>query len=267
VRLALKLGYDGREFHGFPRQPGQRTVEGDIIEALRGLNILSSAGKPFEIGYGAASRTDAGVSAIGNVIAIDTGFRPEALLPALDARLEDIWFYSFAEVPDGFRPRDARLRWYRYHLRAEEAKSLPLLRKALKSFEGTHDFSNFSRPEGKSGTRTIDKIRSRRSGPFLTVDFFARSFLWNQVRRVMAAALAVSSGEIRLKALGTALERPQVRADMGLAPPGPLVLMDVAYDGVDFRRDAKAAAIIRRQLERKREDAERTLILATYLSS
>ena len=267
MRVALKFGYDGRGFHGFPRQPGQRTVEGDIIEALRGLQILSDAGKPFEIGYGAASRTDAGVSAIGNVMAIDTGFRPEALLPALDARLENIWFHSCAGVPDGFRPRDARLRWYRYHLRTEEAGDLPLLRKALKSFEGTHDFSNFSRPEGRTATRTIDSIRLRRSGPFVTVDFFARSFLWNQVRRMTAAALAVSSGLIPLKALGTALERPQVRADMGLAPPGPLVLMDVAYDGVDFRRNGNAAAIIGRQLERKRTEAEGTLILSTYLSS
>jgi hypothetical protein len=53
---------------------------------------------------------------------------------------------------------------------------------------------------------------------------------------------------------------------MGLAPPEPLVLMDVAYDIVDFRRDEKAMAIARRQLERKRKQAERTLILATYLS-
>jgi tRNA pseudouridine38-40 synthase len=266
VRLALKFGYDGRGFHGFPRQPGQRTVEGDIIEALRGLHILSEAGKPSEIGYGAASRTDAGVSAVGNVVAFNTSFRKDALLPALNARLENIWFHSYTEVLDGFRPRDARLRWYRYHLRAEEAGKLPALRKALKLFEGTHDFSNFSRPEGKDATRTIDKVLCRRSGPFITVDLFARSFLWNQVRRMMGAAISVSSGEITFKALQAALKSPHVRADMGLAPPEPLVLMDVAYDIVDFRRDEKAMAIARRQLERKRKQAERTLILATYLS-
>jgi tRNA pseudouridine38-40 synthase len=266
MRLALKFGYDGRGFHGFPRQPGQRTVEGDIIEALRGLHILSDAGNPSEIGYGAASRTDAGVSAIGNVIAIDTSFRPQALLPALNARLEDIWFHSCAEVPDGFRPREARLRWYRYHLRAEEAGKLPVLRGALKLFEGTHDFSNFSRPEGKDATRTVDRIRSRRSGPFITVDFFARSFLWNQVRRMIGAALAASGGELELHHIESALDRPQRRADLGLAPPEPLVLMEVAYDGLDFCQDTKAMAIARRQLERKRTQAEGTLILATYLA-
>jgi tRNA pseudouridine38-40 synthase len=265
VRLALKFGYDGRGFHGFPRQPGQKTVEGDIIEALRGLHILSNTGTPRDIGYGAASRTDAGVSAIGNVIALETGFRPQALLPALNARLEDIWFHSYAEVPDGFRPRDARLRWYRYHLRAEEAGNLPMLRKALRLFEGTHDFSNFSRPEGKDATRTIQQIRLRRSGPFLTVDFFARSFLWNQVRRMMGAALAVSRGDLGLHHLRSALGKPQRKADLGLAPPEGLILMDVDY-GLEFIRDRKASDLAARRLEKKRIDAEGTLILSAYLS-
>jgi tRNA pseudouridine38-40 synthase len=265
MRLALKFGYDGRGFHGFPRQPGQRTVEGDIIEALRGLHILSDAGNPRDIGYGAASRTDAGVSAIGNVIAIDTGFRPGALLPALNARLENIWFHSYAGVPDGFRPRDARLRWYRYHLRVEEAGKLPMLRKALKLFEGTHDFTNFSRPEGKDATRTIDRIRSRRSGPFLTVDFFAHSFLWNQVRRMMAAALAVSRGDLGLHHVRSALDRPGRKADLGLAQPEGLFLMEVDY-GLEFTRDPKAAGLAARRLEKKKRDAEQTLILASYLS-
>jgi tRNA pseudouridine38-40 synthase len=265
MRLALKFGYDGRGFHGFPRQPGQRTVEGDIIEALRGLHLLSDAGKPFEIGYGAASRTDAGVSAVGNVIAIDTGFRPGALLPALNARLEDIWFHSYAEVPDGFRPRDARLRWYRYHLRLEEVGNIPRLRKALGLFEGTHDFSNFSRPEEKSATRTIDSIRLRRSGPFLTVDFFARSFLWNQVRRMMGAAFGAASGEFGLIDIKEALHRPRTKADLGLAPPEGLILMDVDY-GLEFTQDPKAAGLAARRLEKKKRDAEQTMILASYLS-
>jgi tRNA pseudouridine38-40 synthase len=266
MRLAIKFGYDGRGFHGFPRQPGQRTVEGDIIEALRGLHILSNTGTPRDIGYGAASRTDAGVSAVGNVVAFNTSFRKDALLSALNARLEDIWFHSHAEVPDGFRPRDARLRWYRYHLRAEEAKNLSALRKVLRLFEGTHDFSNFSRPEGKDATRTIQQIRLRRSGPFLTVDFFARSFLWNQVRRMMGAALAISRGDLGLHHVRSALDKPQRKADLGLALPEGLVLMEVDY-GLEFTRDRKASDIAARRLEKKKKEAEQTMILASYLFS
>ena len=40
MRLALKFGYDGRGFHGFSRQPGQRTVEGDILRALSDIGII-----------------------------------------------------------------------------------------------------------------------------------------------------------------------------------------------------------------------------------
>lgn len=264
VRLALKFGYDGRAFHGFPRQPGQRTVEGDILDALREIGVLASAASPCDIGYGAASRTDAGVSAVGNVIAFNTTFRNDALLPALNARLDDIWFHSLSVVPEGFRPRDARLRWYRYHLSAEEAGKLPVLRKALRLFEGTHDFRNFCRPEGKDATRTIQKIRLHSCGPFLVIDLLAQSFLWNMVRRLVGASIGVSTGEIALKDVESALRRPDKRQDLGLAPAEPLILMDVVYD-FDFQKDVRAMAIAARQIQKKKKDAERTMILASYL--
>ncbi len=264
MRLALKFGYDGRAFHGFGRQPGQKTVEGDIIDALRGLRILAPSSLPRDIGYGAASRTDAGVSAIGNVLALDTTFRKDALLRALNARLEDIWFHSLAEVPEGFQPRHAAMRWYRYHLMADEAGDLPALKGALCLFVGTHDFTNFCRPEGKSAVRSIRKVATRRTGQFIAVDFFSRGFLWNQVRRMMGAALAVSRGELRLNEVRSALDKPQRRADLGLAPPEPLILMDVAYD-FDFVRDEGALALAARSLRKKRREAVETMVLASYL--
>ena len=263
MRLALKLGYDGRRFHGYSRQPGQRTVEGDILRALGDLGVLPDGTPPRRIGLASASRTDAGVSALGNVLALDTDFRKDALLPALNARLEDIWFHSMAEVPDGFRPRDASLRWYRYHLRSEEVKSPPVLGKALGLFRGTHDFSNFCRPEGKDATRTVDEVRIHKGGPFIAVDIIARSFLWNQVRRMMGAALAAASGEIALRAVETALKRSSERTDLGLAPPEGLFLMDVAYDHIIFKPDRKAVGLARRQLDRKMREAEGTLMLAS----
>ena len=144
-------------------------------------------------------------------------------------------------------------------------RKAPVLRGALKLFEGTHDFSNFSRPEGKDATRTVDRIRSRRSGPFITVDFFARSFLWNQVRRLMGAALAVSRGDLGLHDMRSALDRPGRKADLGLASPEGLILMDIDY-GLEFTREPKAAGLAARQLEKKKKQAEETLILASYLA-
>jgi len=264
MRLALKFGYDGRRFHGFSRQPGQRTVEGDIIEALRDLRIIGPSGAPRDINYGAASRTDAGVSAIGNVLALDTAFRKEALLRALNARLEDIWFHSVAEVPDGFQPRHAAMRWYRYHLMADEAGNIAALKEALRLFSGKHDFTNFCRPEGKSAVRSIRKVATRRSGQFIAVDFFSQGFLWNQVRRLMGAALGVSRGELKVSDVKRALDRPEKKADLGLASAEPLILMDVAYD-FDFVRDDGALGLAMRSLQKKRREAIETMVLASYL--
>jgi len=264
MRLALKFGYDGRVFHGFGRQPGQRTVEGDILRALGEIGVLGKGKLPRDIGYGAASRTDAGVSAIGNVLALDTAFRKDALLRALNARLEDIWFHSVAEVPDGFQPRHAVLRWYRYHLMADEAGDIRALKAALRLFVGQHDFTNFCRPEGKSAVRSIQKLKVRRSGQFINVDFFSQGFLWNQVRRMMGAALAVSRNDLKAAEVKRALDHPKKRADLGLAPAEPLILMDVAYD-FEFQKDQAAMELARRQLEKKRAEAEQTFILAGYL--
>jgi tRNA pseudouridine38-40 synthase len=264
MRLALKFGYDGRRFHGFGRQPGQRTVEGDILRALGEIGVLGKSQTPHDINYGAASRTDAGVSALGNVLALDTAFRPEALLRALNARLEDIWFHSIAAVPAGFIPRHAAMRWYRYHLMSDEIGDWNALRRALRLFVGTHDFTNFCRPEGKSAVRSIQQLKARRSGPFISVDLFSMGFLWNQVRRIMGAALGVSRGELKVAEVKRALDHPTKRADLGLAAPEPLFLMDVAYD-FDFVQDEAALGLAVRNIQKKRREAIGTMVLSSYL--
>ena len=69
MRLALKIAYDGRAFHGFARQPALRTVEGEVRLALEKSHLVED---PDAANVRGSSRTDAGVSAIGNVIAFDT---------------------------------------------------------------------------------------------------------------------------------------------------------------------------------------------------
>jgi tRNA pseudouridine38-40 synthase len=266
MRLALKFGYDGRGFHGFARQPGQKTVEGDILKALAEIGILKKGQGPRDIGYAAASRTDAGVSAIGNVIALDTSFRKDALLSALNARLRDVWFHSLAQVPAGFRPRDARRRWYRYHMRDSEGGSLPMFRRALSCFEGTHDFSNFARIDDENPVRTVKRVSTRKAGGLVIVDVRAQSFLWNQVRRMMGAALAVSNEVLLMKELKEALDKPQNKKDMGLASPEGLMLVDVSY-GFRFKKDEKALALARRFIGTKMKEAEVTLLLGSYMDT
>ncbi len=190
MRVALKIAYDGRPFFGSQRQPNVRTVEGECIAALRAAGIIRDPKTAF---FRSASRTDRGVSAVGNVIAFDTTLRPEAAVGAFNDRARGVWAWAVASVPDGFHPRHAEERWYRYHL----LKRVPLraLRRATCSMQ--------------------------------VIDFRAPSFRRAMVRRIVAAAVDCAIGEIAAADLRAALRGE--RHDFGLVPPEPLFLMDVRY--------------------------------------
>jgi len=222
-RVALKVAYDGVAFHGQARQPGLRTVEGEIIHALTRAHALSDVRTSR---FQSASRTDRGVSALGNVVAFDTTFAPTAAARAFNAKARGAWTWAAAGVPDTFSARRARERWYRYHLGRDHDEGR--LSTALQIFVGTHDLRNFTRERTRTVVQ-IDEAAALREGDDVVLDFRAKSFRWNLVRRLVAAALQVESGRRTVEDLVRALE-PTLRADFGLAPAEPLVLMDVGYD-------------------------------------
>src|SRR2546425_9574197 len=109
VRIALKIAYDGTAFHGQARQPGLRTVEGEVIHALvRARVIWDAKSSSFQ----SASRTDAGVSALGNVVAFHSPLAPSAAGRAFNGKSRGVWAWAVAKVPDDFSARRARERWY-----------------------------------------------------------------------------------------------------------------------------------------------------------
>src|SRR2546426_531116 len=138
MRVALKIAYDGRAFYGHQRQPDRRTVEGECITALRSAKIMRD---PTEAFFRSASRTDRGVSAVGNVIAFDAFLGPDSVLGAFNDRARDVWAWAAAAVPASFHPRHAMERWYRYVLFGDVVE--PDLRAAARSFIGTHNFQAF----------------------------------------------------------------------------------------------------------------------------
>jgi tRNA pseudouridine38-40 synthase len=221
MRVALKIAYDGRAFYGHQRQPDARTVEGECLAALRAARILSDPGKAF---FRSASRTDRGVSAIGNVIAFDAALRPEAVLGAFNGKARDVWAWAFAAVPESFHPRHAEERWYRYHLL--DPPLADRLQAAAKLFEGEHDFRWFTSdpPAGPFSVRGVDVNEVARG---TTIDVRAGSFRRGMVRRIVAAMLAHAEGEITLDEIAEALRG--TRYDFGMVPAEPLVLMDVRY--------------------------------------
>src|SRR3989442_9200831 len=102
MRVAIKIAYDGRAYFGHQRQPDRRTVEGECLAALRASKILRDPKASF---FRSASRTDRGVSAIGNVIAFDSALRGEAVVGAFNDRAQGGWAWAYREVPLGFHPR------------------------------------------------------------------------------------------------------------------------------------------------------------------
>ena len=101
-------------------------------------------------------------------------------------------------------------------------------------FVGTHDFTGFCRLEpGVNPQRTVERVAVARRGAFLLVDVVGQSFLWNQVRRMVEAGRRVAEGELGPDDLRRALHEGRP-ADLGTAPPEPLVLMDVEYEGLRF---------------------------------
>lgn len=225
MRVALKFAYDGTKFHGYARQPDVKTVEGEILRAMEDVGIR-------HLRFRSGSRTDKGVSALGNVIAFDTNFAPEEICGALNSRLEDIYFHSYAKVSLGFWPRYANQRWYRYHLYGEH--DVDLFRNIGEIFTGTHDFSSFSRMEkGRNPVRTIERIDVFQEGEFTIIDFRAQSFLWQMVRRMVGAMISVEKNEKDMEDVEHALNGERIV--FRIADPEPLFLMDVVYKDVSFQ--------------------------------
>ena len=257
-RIALKFAYDGSKFFGFQRQPEKETVEGALVNALRKVGAIRSS---RECGYRSSSRTDRGVSALGNIISFRTQFAPPDICSAVNSEMEDVWAYSAVEVPDTFNPRHARQRWYRYYL-AKSGQDLGTMRRIASRFVGVHDFSGYARKDKRNPMRKIDSIEISDSGMFYALDFRAESFLWNMVRRIAWMVNEGSSSRMDPDSVGPeAKNRP---GRVGLAPPEYLVLMDIDC-GIDFSTDTRASRGIFVRLEKRiRQDGMR-LVFAESL--
>lgn len=223
-RAAVKTAYDGRLFAGSQRQPDLPTVEGEIIKTLKEINAIKNETSSR---FKAASRTDRGVSALGNVFAFDTEFRKSELLRAMNSVAKNLYFYAVAETSIDFSPRRAKARWYRYWL-PNSGVDVDLMMKCATLFEGKHDFRQFCRYDGRSTIRTISKIAVSECGNYIAIDFIARDFLWNMVRKIVSSMTMVASGRAAIEDVKRALGGEFI--DFGIAPAENLILMDVSYD-------------------------------------
>jgi tRNA pseudouridine38-40 synthase len=237
--LRLTLEYDGGGFHGWARQPGQRTVEGALRDAL---DVIYPRGWD---GLAVAGRTDTGVHATGQVASvIVTGGAPaaraaEALNTALPA---DVSVLAAEDAPEGFHARfSASARSYRYVVlnrverSALEAKrslwwprsvELPALQACAALLPGEHDFSAFTPADSQHEVfvRVIRGAAWERRGDYLHFTVTADSFLRHMVRTLVGTMLQASPERV------AHLLEGQPRLEGGAtAPPWGLYLEHVEY--------------------------------------
>lgn len=245
IRVRLDIAYDGADFSGWAVQPGRRTVQGVLEDALATVLRRPS------IALTVAGRTDAGVHATGQVAHCDlpaevgdptplvrrlarllpgdvrvTAIRP--VPPEFDARFGALWrryVYAIGDAPWGVAPlrRHAVLAWPRpLDVAAMSAAASGLL--------GLHDFAAFCRRrEGATTVRTLAELRVERGGPEITCTVVADAFCHSMVRSLVGALLAVGEGRRPVDWPAGLLIQGQRAGDVTVAPPHGLTLVEVGY--------------------------------------
>jgi tRNA pseudouridine38-40 synthase len=246
VRLRLAISYDGTALHGWARQPGQRTVQGELEQAL--AMVLRC---PVDLTV--AGRTDAGVHATGQVAHCDV---PRELWEEQGTRLvrrlrgvlpADIAVPAVVEAPPDFDARFSALgRHYVYRLTDNPAGPLPLRRadtvgwpRTLNADDmalaaglllGENDFAAFCRRrEGATTIRTLLALDVHRSGDLITIAASADAFCHSMVRSLVGALSAVGEGRRPPEWPAGLLARVERSSEVPVAPAGGLTLVRVDY--------------------------------------
>ncbi len=251
---ALLLEYDGGPFVGWQRQDSGLSVQ-QVVEAAAAKLTgpvpveLTAAGRAVEVT--AAGRTDSGVHAAGQVIAIRLPNRYSArqVRDALNYHMKPhpVSVIQAALAPQGWNPRFSAVhRTYRYLILNRRARpalmagrvwhvAAPLdasaMHGAAQTLLGRHDFTSFRAAacQAKSPVRTLDRLDVRRDGDVIAIDVAARSFLHHQVRNFVGTLRLVGDGKWPVARVSAVLAARDRSAAGPTAPAEGLCLMKVDY--------------------------------------
>jgi tRNA pseudouridine38-40 synthase len=247
--VRLLIAYQGTNYHGWQIQPDETTLQGTLEEAF-----FKMTGQKTRIN--AASRTDTGVHAAGQVACLvnDSRHEPHQLREGLNALLPaEVVVLEAAGAPEGFDPRrEAVGKHYRYTIHNSRVRPLferafrwhikkPLDVAAMDSagacLIGEHDFSAFrgANCTAKTTVRTLDGLAWRSEPPALILDVWGRGFLKQMVRNIVGTSVEIGRGRWPAGKMAAILQSKR-REEAGLtAPAQGLCLMKVFFDAEEYR--------------------------------
>ena len=242
-KVKLTVQYDGFDYHGWQIQPGKRTVQGELSQAVS--NLVG-----HKITVHAASRTDAGVSALGQsaVFEVISPIPTENFKDAINDRLPaDIVVTSAEQATRDFDVMgDVTSKLYRYTICTAPDRpvlevrhcwhipgklDVPAMDKAAKLLIGKRDFKSFAAAKDtrESSVRTVFCCDVTNEGEWVYVDVVGDAFLYNMVRNIVGTLVEVGIGRWRPEKLEEILDAKDRTAAGPIAPAAGLCLMWVKY--------------------------------------
>lgn len=243
-RIMLIVAYDGTNYHGWQIQPKEISVEEVLNKAL--CSLLKE-----EISVIGASRTDAGVHALGNVAVFDTETKiaPDKIAYALNQRLpEDIRIMRSLEVNADFHPRKIKGK-KTYEYRIDHGRiynpirrlyashvyyrlDLEKMQQAAAFLIGEHNFKSFAavNTQVQDTVRTIYSLEIVEKENEIRIRVCGNGFLYNMVRIIAGTLIEVGRGMINPEELPAILEKCNREASGPTAPARGLTLVEIAYD-------------------------------------
>lgn len=265
TRFRLSFSYDGTDFFGWAKQPGLRTVQGELLAAL----AVIFGEDESDFGIRVAGRTDAGVHALHQQAHIELTEEqldrlgrnrgdidnPRFLADRLNRILtDDLRVHSVAPAAEGFDARfSATYRRYRYRIADGLSGQNPLeSRYTLNVFQnldtlamqaaalevlGLHDFASFCRPRPGSTTirelREVTVTRNAAAGNVIEIELLADAFCHNMVRSIVGALIAVGKGQATSADIRATLERASRTESYRVVAAKGLTLIEIGYPADD----------------------------------
>ena len=242
--IKLIIEYDGKEYNGWQKQKNKLNIQGEIEKAIETIT-----GEEIELI--ASGRTDAGVHSLGQTANFKTEstIQIEKIPIAINSQLKkSVRIKSAEEVEENFHSRyNCKRKTYRYTINNSEQGSaiyrnleyhMPQklnfeeMKKAIKYFEGEHDFKAFksSGGSGKTTIRTIYKAEIKRENERIIIELTGNGFLYNMVRILTGTLVAAGTGAMTTADVMQVLEQKDRKLAGPTAPAQGLFLQQVKYD-------------------------------------